>query len=219
MSNLLQRLEDRKMPTKDVAICLDLNLLAERDQAMAALAGANRNRANDDRMAGDSPAVTAARAAVADLDARIREASVIIRITGVDRTTYNRWISQCPPRKGVQESFNSSTFFMHAARHSGQYVDEHGEAHEMTEAEWDAIDERITDGEHDRIAKAVIAVNREAGGSEIPFSVSGSATTRDSFGISVSPETSGSRRAASTGGSPKKSTSKKPTSKAAASSE
>lgn len=187
---------------------------------MAALAAANRNRGNDDRMAGDSPAVAAARATVADLDARIREASVIIRITGVDRTTYHRWMTQCPPRKGVpQEAFNSSTFFMHAARRSGQYVDEHGEAHEMTPAEWDAIDERITDGEHDRIAKAVIAVNREAGGAEIPFSVSGSATTRDSFGISVSPETSGSRRAASTGGSPKKSTSRKPTSKAAASSE
>lgn len=56
MSNLLNRLEQRVMPTKDVPICLDLNLLTERDKAMAQVASVynqtkNEQQANDERMA------------------------------------------------------------------------------------------------------------------------------------------------------------------------
>lgn len=210
MSNLLNRLEQRKMPTKDVPICLDLTLLGERDAAMAQLAAAHRRSKdeNDQRMVGETATVAAARAAVTDVEDRIRAASIVIRITGVDRTRYNSFFLACPPRKGKQEAYDASKFFMHVARETGQYVDEHGDVHDMSADEWAAIDKAITDGEHDRIAKAVLEVNREIGGSDIAFLGDVSATTRDSFGISASPADKASPLAASGAGSRKKSTPK-----------
>jgi hypothetical protein len=202
MSNLLNRLSERKMPSKDVRICLDLNLLAERDEAMARLASAQRLRRDDDRMV-TPPAVTEAHAAVSDVEARIRAASIVIRFTGVDRSTYNRFFLLAPPRKGRQEAFDTSKFFMVVARETGKYVDEAGAVHDMSAEEWDEIDKIITDGEHDRIAQAVLDVNREVGGNDIGFLGDDSATTRDSFGISASRAGSASPRAASGAGNRK----------------
>lgn len=218
MSNLLSRLEDRKMPSKDVRICLDLNLLTERDEAMARLASSQRLRQGDDRMVA-SPAVADARAAVEDVESRIRAASIIIRITGVDRSTYNQFFLKAPPRKGRQEPFDSSKFYMLVARDTSKYVDQDGAVHDMSSAEWDEIDKIITDGEHDRIAQAILDVNREVGGNDIAFLGDASETTRDSFGISVPRAASASPRAASGAGSRRKSTSTKSTTKRAPSSE
>jgi hypothetical protein len=188
MSNLLERLDQRQMPTEDVRICLNLNLIRERDRAMGALAAAYSAQKSDQRMVGDSPDVAGARAAVTDVEERIREKSIVLRITGVDRGRYNRFMLECPPKKGTAGSFDPSKFFMHVAKNTAQYVDERGEVHAISPEEWAAIDKQITDGEHDRIAKAVIAVNREAGGSDIGFLSDDSAPTTDSFGISVSRE-------------------------------
>lgn len=206
MSNLLNRLEQRKMPTKNVRICLDLDLLRERDEAVRAVASAYNQQKSDERMVGAGPQLAAAQAAVTDVENRIREASIIIKLTGVDRTTYNRFLLACPPRKGKQESYDSSKFFMHVARETGVYVDENGDEHPILPEEWAAIDKTITDGEHDRIAQAVIEVNREVGGQDIAFLGDASATTRDSFGISAPPAPGASPRAASGGGSRPKST-------------
>lgn len=206
MSNLLNRLEGRKMPTKSIPICLDLDLIRERDEAIRAVASAYNQQKDDERMVGTSPQVAAAQAAVAEVEGRIREASIIIKLTGVDRTTYNRFLMACPPRKGRSETYDSTKFFMYVARETGKYVDENGDEHDMTADEWAAIDKTITDGEHDRIAAAVIEVNREVGGQDIAFLGAASATTRDSFGISASPAPSESPRAGSGAGSRPKST-------------
>lgn len=214
MSNLLNRLEQRKMPTKNVRICLDLDLLRERDEAVRAVASAYNQQKSDERMVGTGPQLAAAQAAVTDVENRIREASIIIKLTGVDRTTYNRFLLACPPRKGKQESYDSSKFFMHVARETGVYVDENGDEHPILPEEWAAIDKTITDGEHDRIAQAVIEVNREVGGQDIAFLGDASATTRDSFGISAPHAPGVSPRAASGGGSRPKSTAPKSTKKA-----
>lgn len=214
MSNLLNRLEQRKMPTKNVRICLDLDLLRERDEAVRAVASAYNQQKSDERMVGTGPQLAAAQAAVADVENRIREASIIIKLTGVDRTTYNRFLLACPPRKGKQESYDSSKFFMHVARETGVYVDENGDEHPILPEEWAAIDKTITDGEHDRIAQAVIEVNREVGGQDIAFLGDASATTRDSFGISGPPAHGASPRAASGGGNRPKSTARTSTKKA-----
>lgn len=213
MSNLLSRLEQRVMPHKDVRICLDLNLLTERDEAMSRLASAQRNRKEDDRMVA-SPTVAEALAAVNEVERRIRETSIVIRITGVDRARYNRFFLQAPPRKGRQEAYDSSKFFMLVARETGKYVDEAGQVHDISSDEWDQIDKMITDGEHDRIAEAVLAVNREAGGNDIGFLGDASETTRDSFGISASRGASASRPAASGGGSRSNAAAKRSTSTA-----
>lgn len=205
MSNLSSRLDARIMPHKDVPICLDLDLLDQRDEAMKAISP--RKAVQDDRYV--QPNVDAS-ARVAEIEAQIRDASITLRIKGVDRLTYNAWMMQCPPRKGKQELFNSSTFFMHAAKRSAVYLDG-DEEHEITDEEWATIDKILTDGEHDRIAQAVLHVNRAVGAVDVGFFVNASETTRDSFGISASRGTSASPRGASGAGSRKKSTSKTPT--------
>lgn len=206
MSDLLSRVESRVMPTKDVRICLDLNLLAERDALRSA-------RPSGDRM------VTPKDARLDEVEEAIRAASITLRVRGVDRVTYHSWMLACPPRKGtVGEAFDPTKFFMHAARSSAVYVDAEGVEHDITADEWAAIDKTLTDGEHDRIAQAVMHVNRTAGSDAVDFIVRDSETTRDSFGISGSRGASASRPAASGGGNRKKSTSKSSTKKAAGSS-
>lgn len=207
MSNLSDRLSQRKMPHKDVQICLDLDLLAERDEAMKRV---RPSSVQDDRMVSAS---STAKARVAELEEQIRAASITLRIKGVDRLTYNRWLVECPPRKGKQEPYDSNKFFMHAAKNSAVYIDESGAEAEIDEDDWATIDKMITDGEHDRIAKAVLHVNRAVGGVDVGFFVSASETTRGSTETSASRATSASRRAGSGAGSRKKSTSKTPTKK------
>lgn len=210
MSNLSERLSTRKMPHKDVSICLDLDLLEQRDEAMKAT---RPSAVQDDRMV---PVPASVSALIADVERRIQEASITLRIKGVDRLTYNRWLVECPPRKGKQEPYDPTKFFMHAAKNSAAYVDESGTELDIDGDDWATIDKMLTDGEHDRIAKAVIHVNRSVGAVDVSFFVNASETTRDSFGISASRETSGSPRVASGAGSRKRSTSKTPTKKVAA---
>lgn len=215
MSNLLSRLESGRMPSEDVRICLDKNLLSERDSLMAAVARSERQQAADARLAG-SGVDKSTREHLAAVEAAIGAASITLRIVGVDRITYNAWLLACPPRKAKQESFDPSRFFMHAAKNSAKYVDETGTENDISADEWKELDKKITDGEHDRIAQAVLNVNRTAGAQSIDFLDSGSEKTRDSFGISASPSSSGSRPAGSGAGSRKKSTAKAPTKKATA---
>lgn len=174
-------LDERRLPEKDVAICLDLTLLAERDQAMKKVQDAARAHADatkpspDAPMAGGSPAkakkdLDAARAAVAEVEERIAAKSIVLRIFGVDRITYNQWMLASPPRKGRQETYDASKFFMLAAKNSAKFVSKKdGELKDITPAQWARIDKTITDGEHDRIAAAVIEVNRAAGGMDVAF--------------------------------------------------
>ncbi|MGX9346644.1 hypothetical protein [Microbacterium sp. KNMS] len=228
MSDLLSRLESRTMPSQDVLICLDFDLLNARDEAMAGLSRAqsaarSQKQVEDDRLAGgtaEAPIVTAAKQLVAELEAQIRDASITLRIRGVDRHTYNGWMLECPPRKGQDTGrFNPAVFFMHAAKNSAVYVDAQGDEHPISDDEWAAINKSLTDGEHDRIAQAVINVNRTSGQVDVAPFVNASEKTVDSFGISGSRARSGSRRAASGAGSRAKFTKSSSTKRGAASSE
>lgn len=215
MSKLSSRIKNRKTPHKDVPICLDLDLLTQRDEALRA-STARRPNVQDDRLV--TPAAQKS-AHVADLERQIAENSITLRIKGVDRSTYNQWIVECPPRKGKQETYNPETFFIHAAKNSAVYVDENRVEEEIDDEDWETIDKFLTDGEHDRIAQAVVYVNRSVGAVDVSSFGNASETTRDSFGISASRETSESHRDGSGAGKPKKSTSKTPTMKATVESE
>lgn len=217
MSNLSNRLEAWKAPQKDVPICLDPELLEAREELLST--APRRDDVQDDRMV--TPVVAGVdQQSLAELDQAIKDASITLRIRGVDRVTYNQWLLACPPRKGVDAvGFNPTTFYMLAAKNSAVYVDETGTEHEISADEWTTIDKRLSDGEHDRIARAVTYVNRAVGLVDVSSFAHASETTRDSFGISASRETSGSRRAASGAGNRKKSTSTKSTTKGATSPE
>jgi hypothetical protein len=191
-----------------------MDLLEQRDEAMRALDSAARASKDDDRMVSrESAAVSEARARVNALDQEIRDASIVLRVKGVGRHTYNQWLVDCPPAKGKTGTFDPSTFYLHAAKNSAVYVDENGVEHEISDEEWSELDE-MTDGEHDRLAQAVLYVNRSVGQVDVSFFGNASEMTRDSFGTSASRETSESPRVASGAGKPKKSTSKTSTKKA-----
>lgn len=186
MSDLLDRYEEHEFPTKDVPICLKPNLIHARDEAMGRVASATRNkrpdRVEDDRMVAPaaSPALAKALADVEAINAQIQAASITLRIKGVDRLTYNRFVLACPPRRGRQETFDPSKFFIHAAKKTATYVDALGAEHPITPEEWDVIESKLSDGEHDRVAEAVIEVNRSVGAQDVSFFVNGSETTPDS---------------------------------------
>lgn len=193
MSDLLQKAEQHEFPHADVQLCMKPALIKERDQAMARVASAKtpqKSKVEDDRLAtpaatGVSPALAAAIAEVKELNDQIQAASITLRIVGVDRVKYNRFMLANPPRKGRNEAYDSSKFFMYVARQTAVYVDSNDETHPITPQEWDVLDPQggggiIGDGEHDRIAQAVIDVNRVVGSVDPSFFVNGSETIPDS---------------------------------------
>ena len=197
MSDLLEKAEKHEFPHKDVSLCMKPQLIEARDAAMARVAANKRTSkpaVTDERMADPapmtSPALVDALAEVQRLEAEIQANLITLRIVGVDRVKYNRFMLANPPRRGKNETYDSSTFFMNVARATALYVDDRGETHAITPEEWDVLDPKggggiIGDGEHDRIAQAVIDVNRTAGTQDVRFLGRGSETTPDSSEISV----------------------------------
>ena len=186
MSDLLERYEEHEFPVEDVRICLKPSLIDARDDAMARVAAVNRASKSpavaDDRMAAPaaSPALAEAIAAVKKINDDIQAASITLRIKGVNRLTWNRFVLANPPRRNRQESFDSTKFFIYAAKQTATYVDAAGAEHEILPEEWDVIESKLSDGEHDRIAEAVVKVNRSVGAQDVSFFANGSETTPDS---------------------------------------
>lgn len=198
MSDLLQKAEKHSFPYKDVPLCMTPELITARDEAIARVVRARAKTPQpptvvDDRMADPAPAPShavspALAAAIADVERinnEIQAATIKLRIVGVDRVKYNRFVLANPPRRGKNEAFNSSEFFMYVARKTAVYVDDNGATHPISPEEWDVLDPKdgggiIGDGEHDRIAQAVLDVNRTVGAKDVSFFANVSETTPDS---------------------------------------
>jgi hypothetical protein len=179
---------DRVYPFRDVPVCRDSALLDERDAALATLMNARTSAVRAGKQAEDGSGdtrlgksaqapVKAAERALADVEERIRAASFTIRIIGVHFGKYNEFVARNPGRKGHNEGFNPNTFFMYVARKTGKYVDDDGNLHDITSEQWDRIEKDLTDAEHDAIASAVIAVNRQDSTRGSDFFSKGSAAT------------------------------------------
>ena len=179
---------ERVYPHKDVHLCRDSALLDERDAALAKLMNARaaaRKAAKDaETGSGDtrmgkskSAPVKAAEKELAGVEERIRAAAITLRITGVPFGKYNQFIARNPPRKGHSEGFNAETFWVYVARQTAKYVDDDGHLHDITSEQWDRLEKDLTDAEHDLIASAVIAVNRQDSTRGSDFFSSGSAAT------------------------------------------
>ncbi|WP_449407997.1 hypothetical protein [Microbacterium maritypicum] len=194
MSDLLDKASKHKFPHRDVPICTDPDLIVERDQAMARVATAKSvpskpTDTGDDRMVTSAPTVSpqlaAAVAEVKRINDEIQAATIVLRITGVNRVKYNRFMLANPPRKGRNEAFDPQKFFPYVARQTAVYVDNTGATHEITPEEWERLDDPkgdgiLGDGEFDRIAEAIIEVNRTVGATNVSFFANGSETTPDS---------------------------------------
>lgn len=173
--SLSDKLQHRTFPTKDVTLCLDAALSAERDAAMAELVKAREDDAK--RLAGNAARPIQKR--IDDIEERMRDSLVTLRVTGLPFAEYNKCVHANPPRKGKQEAFNPTTFFLYVARKSAKYIDDSG-AHDISPEEWEQIEAGLTDGEHDTLANAVIEVNRTQGLQGVGFLGRASGTTPDS---------------------------------------
>lgn len=208
MSALSAKLSEKKFAHKDITICLDGTLSARRDEALGDLVAKQRTLeasreereqpATDARLASSpiaafAKAVEVARETIAAIEDEMRASSIIIRLTAVSFGEYNKFVIQNKPRKdsvGDQQfGFNTQTFFMFVARRTGAYIDADGNSNVITEEEWDAIEEALTDGDHDRLAGAVLDLNRRDGQRGVDFLLRASEVTPDSSETSESPET------------------------------
>jgi hypothetical protein len=184
--SLADKISKRTFPTKDVVLCLDAALGAERDAALAELAEA-RSR-DSGRLASNTTAPLVQK--VNEIEDRLRDSLITIRVVGLPFAEYNKIMRAHPPRKGKQEAYNVETFFPDVVYKSGSLV-EGDEVTKLTDSdrkEWDALVDLLTDKEFDVLVDAVLATNRTL--QEVGFLGRGSATTTDSSETSASPETS-----------------------------
>ncbi|GAA1323733.1 hypothetical protein ACFSWE_09560 [Leucobacter albus] len=146
--SLKSKLKARKPEYLDLVFCMDRPLLKELEQARTEHAEAAAERLSVPK----SPAVKALEKAVAD-------ASVTLRVSSLPWEAYNDLMLEHPAREGHDEQFNSSTFYAAAAKATAEEVTAKSTV-PIPEEDWEEFAAGLTDGEYDRLAGAVIAVNR-----------------------------------------------------------
>lgn len=192
MSALSDKLAAKRFPSKDITICLDAELSAERERAADAVAKAERvlnlarkhaeDGTGDGRLAGNpvkaaEKQLAEAEAEVQRVEERIRPVAVTLRFTAVPFGEWNKFIVQNPPRKGKEEMFNPTTFWLFVARRTGKYVTESGGVEDISKEEWDELEQSLTDAEHDRLASTLYGLNKaESRGVDFLSSNSGKTT-------------------------------------------
>lgn len=146
--SLKTKLKQRKAEHVDLVFCMDRPLIAELEAARA-----KARQDQSERMAAGKDA------AVKKLEKAAAAASVTIRVSSLPWSDYNDLMAAHPAREGVDEQFNSSTFFEAAARASAVEVTAQSTV-PIPDEDWDEFVAGLTDGEYDRLAGAVIQVNR-----------------------------------------------------------
>lgn len=149
--SLKTKLKKRKPEQVDLVFCMDRPLAKELEQARADAA-----RQSEGRM------VKGKDARVQELEQAAADASVTIRITSLPWEEYGELVLAHPAREGRDEQFNSSTFFEAAAKATAVEVTAKSTV-PIPEEDWAAFVAGLTDGEYDRLAGAVVQVNRNVG--------------------------------------------------------
>lgn len=146
--SLKNKLKHRKPDHVDLVFCLDRPLAKELEVARQEDA-----QVNADRM------VSKPSERVKALEKQAADASVTIRISSLSWEEYNALLDEHPPREGHDEQFNSSTFFEAVAKASAVEVTSKSII-PIPDDDWDEFVSGLTDGEYDRLAGAVVQVNR-----------------------------------------------------------
>lgn len=159
----------RTYPHKDVTLCLDAGLAAERDALM--------------KQRGPQ-----AKKHLAELEARMRDSLITIRVCGVSRAEYRK-IQQAHPSKTATQAFDPDTFFLDFIYKTGYEVDgdEVTKLSTWDRADWDEIADGLTEGEWSDLAVAVHETN--ATKVETGFLSRGSVSTEPSVPNSEPPAT------------------------------
>jgi len=146
--SLKTQLKKRKPEHLDVTFCMDRPLVKLLDAARAE----DLSRDGSAYLGGKSQKVK-------ELEKQVRDASVTIRISSLSWSEYNELMNQHPPRDGKSEEFNSETFFSAAAQATAVEVTAKSTV-PIPEEDWDEFVGGLTDGEYERLANAVMQVNR-----------------------------------------------------------
>jgi len=185
LSDRIKKLESRVFPEAQFSFCLNPGLSSERERLLQELA---RERSSNRRSTNASQVLKK----IGEIEARIREAIVTIRVVGLPFEEYNAIQAKHPPRKNKAEAYNPVTFFGDVTYRTGVYVEDGEEPvsvqSAVSRAEWDKLVKQMTNAEYTDMANAVIRANNE---NDVPgFLLPVSGTTRDSDVISASPEES-----------------------------
>lgn len=148
--SLKSKLKNAKPDFEDYSICLDRPLVKEYEKALDAA-----KAASVDRMVSNPEADPSVKA----LAKQVEEASVTLRIYAMPWADYNALVVRHPARDGVDEQFNSMTFFPDAAKATAVEVTGLSEI-PVHEEDFDELLAGMSDGEFDRLAGAVIMANR-----------------------------------------------------------
>lgn len=148
--SLKTKLKNAKPDYSDFTVCLDRPLARRYEEA---LASAKENSA--ERLAANP----ANDPTVKRLAKEVTEASVTLRIYALPWDEYNALVVDHPARDGVDEQFNSMTFYPAAAKASAVEVTSKSEI-PVHDEDFDDFVGQLSDGEFDRLAGAVILANR-----------------------------------------------------------
>ena len=160
----------RTYPTEDVTICLDAALSAERD-----------------RLTGERGPDAAKR--IKELEERMRDSLITIRVTGVPYAEYLKIQHTHPARSGRYEPFNKETFYPDFVYKTGYEVEADGSLSKLSENPrkvWDEIASGFTVAELVALMQAVDRVNETR--AETGFLSRGSALTEPSSPTFEPPE-------------------------------
>lgn len=148
--SLKTKLKKAKPDYEDFTICLDRPLVKEFERARD-----EANAANEGRLIQTAAIPTE----VKELAKRVEDASVTLRIYALPWGEYNELVNAHPARPGVEEQFNSETFFPAAALAGVKEVTAKGEV-PVHEEDFEELVHGMSDGEFDRLAGAVVLANR-----------------------------------------------------------
>lgn len=187
MTSLTDRIKGAKAPTYDVKISLDGALSAARDEAMREHVEAARQVRGIADGADNREAQARMRKAqknLHEIDQQLKDSVITIRFTGVSYKLWSQFVRENPPRKGQKEIANPETLYAYVARRTGQLVENDGSLVDIDKADWDALEDALTDGEYGEIMKAIGTVNAGVGRAGIGFLSRASGTTRPSAATS-----------------------------------
>lgn len=149
--SLKTKLKQRKPEHVDLVFCMDRPLAKELEHA--------RSEARADSEQKDGAYSGGKSERVKELEKQVAEASVTIRLSSMPWSEYNELMTLHPPREGHDEQFNSSTFFEAVAKASAVEVTAKSTV-PIPDEDWAEFVDGLTDGEYDRLAGAVVQVNR-----------------------------------------------------------
>ena len=176
-------------PTQRIEFCTDLGLKAEHEAAVAALAAASKaaEKSGMENSGGEKLAVAQR---IADLEARMREHTIVFTLSAWPRKRWVEFEETHPPREGREDDKNftinvdSLDEVISGAITSVTTTD--GQAVPLDPAsEWPALADEMTSGQWNEFALAVLRLNR--GVTAAPFSSAASRVIRTSAETSKLP--------------------------------